>query len=225
MLPFFIIILFPYLHNNYILLFLLITETYDCPRITSTPPPYPSATSTNAGIAPTSSSSCDTASSILLDPTPLHNNKLMLSTSLTRQNTSSLHKNNMSNLILSTVIGTVLPLLILSVIIVITICVCLIAKKKSDFIVNNPAYILHSQKTSHKAPDVQHVPVDVDKANDIALTENNAYAMTSGGHTSWKRNATAMEGKAMGKNETYSTIIGTDNGTYDDASYYDYIIV
>ena len=38
------------------------TETYDCPRITSTPPPCPSATSTNAVIAPTSSLSHDTTS-------------------------------------------------------------------------------------------------------------------------------------------------------------------
>ena len=38
----------------------MISETYDCPRITSTPPPCPSATSTNTGIAPTSSLSHET---------------------------------------------------------------------------------------------------------------------------------------------------------------------
>ena len=38
----------------------MIIETYNCPRITSTPPPCPSATSTNAVIAPTSSLSRET---------------------------------------------------------------------------------------------------------------------------------------------------------------------
>ena len=61
------------------------------------------------------------------------------------------------------------------------------------------------------------------KANDhdIQLTENDAYAVTSGNHANGENNDTVIEGIATEKNEAYGTIF-TGSGTCSDP-YYDYI--
>ena len=91
-------------------------------------------------------------------------------------------------------------------------------------------------------PNVQHVPAEVNKANDsIELTENDAYAVTSGSHANGENNATAMESNpaytvhsqnnaiticiATEGNEAYGTIVTDSGGMCNDSCYYDYIIL
>ena len=88
---------------------------------------------------------------------------------------------------------------------------------------SNPSYIVHSQRLSSTAPNVQHVPAEVNKANDsIELTENDAYAVTSGSNANGENNDTAIENIATEKNEAYGTIV-TDSGTTCNDLDYDYI--
>ena len=270
------------------------TETYDCPRITSTPPPCPSATSTNAGIAPTSSSSHDTTSTpqptsvppVTTEPsgsmvTTVATTELVTEESITTgpvteeslptdpvtddstspgqisgkfetisvapaptlteqpvdpntptQTMLLIHQNvsnpQMSNIVLPLIIGTVSPLLVLSVIVVITasvyVCSRSRANRKSVHIMSNPSYIVHSQRLSSTTPNIQHAPAEVNKANDsIELTENDAYAVTSGSNANGENNDTSIENIATEKNEAYGTIVTDSGTTCNDSCYYDYI--
>ena len=150
----------------------------------------------------------------------------------------------MSNTILPLIVGTVSPLLVFSVIVVVitvSACVCFRyrANRKSVSMMSNPAYILHSQRLSSATPYIQHVPAEVNKANDsIELTENDAYAVTSESNANEENNATAMESNpaytvhsqnnatticmATEKNEAYGTIVTDSGGMCNDSCYYDY---
>ena len=107
---------------------------------------------------------------------------------------------------------------------------------------SNPSYIVHSQKLSSATPNIQHVPAEVNKANDsMELTENDAYAVTSESNTNGENNTTAMESNpaytvhsqnnaiticiATEENEAYGTIVTDSGGMCNDSCYYDYIII
>ena len=134
----------------------------------------------------------------------------------------------MSNIILPLIVGTVSLLLVLNVIVVVitaSACVCSRsrANRKSVYMMSNPAYIVNSKRLLSTAPNIQHAPAEVNKANNsIELNENDAYAVTSGSHVNGENNDTAIEGIATEKNEAYGTIV-TDSGTTCNDLDYDYI--
>ena len=240
----------------------MIAETYSCPRITSTPPPCPSATDTNSVIAPTSSSSHDTTSTLQptsVPPVPIEPSGSTVTTVATTEiateestTTGTVHVTedftppgdnfesisiiaptltnepveNDSSLqkpifILPLIIGLAAPLLIFSTIIVlltVSMCVYFRAKKKSVYVVQNLAYnTVHSQRTLNTEENIQHVQASVDNANDIELTENDAYDVTHGDH------ATTNEVISTEKNKAYGAIV-SDSGNCDELlESYDYI--
>ena len=149
-----------------------------------------------------------------------------------------------SNTILPLIVETISPLLVFSVIVVVitvSACVCFRsrANRKSVSMMSNPSYIVHSRRLLSTAPNIQHAPAEVNKANDsIELTENDAYAVTSGSHANGENNATVMEGNpactvhsqnnaiticiATEENEAYGTIVTGSGGMRNDSCYYDY---
>ena len=137
----------------------------------------------------------------------------------------------MSNIILPLIIGTLSPLLVLSVIVVvITASICVRFRSRANrksvlYMMSNPSYIVHSRRLSSTVPNVQHAPAEVNNTNDsIQLTENDAYAVTSGSNANGENNDTAIEGIATEKNEAYGTIITDSGGMCNDLDYDYYYI-
>ena len=97
-------------------------------------------------------------------------------------------------------------------------CLYFRAKKKSVYVVQNPAYnTVHSQRTLSMEENIQHVHASMDNANDIELTENGAYDVTRGDC------ATTNEVISTEKNKAYGAIV-TDSGNCDVLlESYDYI--
>ena len=122
-------------------------------------------------------------------------------TNIPSQTMSLIHQNvsnpRTTNIILPLIVGTVSSLLVLSVIVVVitaSACVCSrsrVNRKSVLHMMSNPSYIVHSQRLSSATPNIQHVPGEVNKANDsIELTENDAYAVTSGSNANGENNDT-----------------------------------
>ena len=157
-------------------------------------------------------------------------------TNIPTQTTLLIHQNisnpRTTNIILPLIFGTVSLLLVFSVIIVvITVSACVCSRSRANrksvlHMMSNPSYIVHSRRLSSTTPTIQHIPAEVNKANDsIELIENNAYAVTSGSNANGENNDTTNKGIATEKNEAYETIVIDSGETCNDSCYYDYIIL